>query len=112
MNHVIIIIFISAHFIWFVRLIHPSCICLLLGEKGLADRLRNVLESDFARITYTDAITLLHSEIAAGMSHFCIQLFIFIFIMDTSFIFKFHFLLLSFFLLRCIYITYIIIHFL
>lgn len=36
------------------------------GEKGLADRLRNVLENDFARITYTDAITLLHSEIAAG----------------------------------------------
>jgi len=36
------------------------------GEKGLRERLRNVAESDFARISYTDAVHLLHSEIAAG----------------------------------------------
>lgn len=36
------------------------------GEKGLRKRLLNVVESDFARITYTDAVTLLQKESAAG----------------------------------------------
>jgi asparaginyl-tRNA synthetase len=36
------------------------------GEKGLKDRLLNVLENDFARITYTDAVALLQSEIQKG----------------------------------------------
>jgi len=36
------------------------------GEKGLRARLRNVVESDFARISYTEAIALLQAEIAAG----------------------------------------------
>lgn len=36
------------------------------GEKGLRARLRNVLENDFARLTYTDAIELLQKHSAAG----------------------------------------------
>lgn len=35
------------------------------GEKGLKDRLRNVVNNDFAQITYTEAVQLLQSEIAA-----------------------------------------------
>jgi asparaginyl-tRNA synthetase len=35
------------------------------GEKGLRARLQNVVENDFARITYTEAVALLQSEIAA-----------------------------------------------
>ena len=37
-----------------------------IGEKGLRARLRNVVESDFARISYTEAIDLLQSEVASG----------------------------------------------
>lgn len=37
-----------------------------IGEKGLRARLRNVIESDFARISYTEAIELLQSDIASG----------------------------------------------
>jgi len=40
------------------------------GEKGLVARLRNVLENDFARITYTEAVALLQSEVAAGKVQF------------------------------------------
>lgn len=40
------------------------------GEKGLVARLRNVLGNDFARITYTDAVALLQSEVAAGKVQF------------------------------------------
>jgi asparaginyl-tRNA synthetase len=36
------------------------------GEKGLRDRLRNVVDNDFAQITYTAAIELLQRDIAAG----------------------------------------------
>jgi aspartyl/asparaginyl-tRNA synthetase len=36
------------------------------GEKGLRKRLQNVVESDFARISYTEAVQLLQSEIASG----------------------------------------------
>lgn len=36
-----------------------------MGEKGLKDRLQNVVDHEFARITYTDAIDLLQREIAA-----------------------------------------------
>jgi asparaginyl-tRNA synthetase len=35
------------------------------GEKGLKNRLQNVVDHDFAQITYTEAIQLLHAEIAA-----------------------------------------------
>ena len=34
------------------------------GEKGLRERLRNVVEHDFARVTYTEAVHILQSEIA------------------------------------------------
>jgi asparaginyl-tRNA synthetase len=34
------------------------------GEKGLRARLQNVVDNDFARITYTDAVELLQKEIA------------------------------------------------
>jgi asparaginyl-tRNA synthetase len=40
------------------------------GEKGLAARLRNVVESDFARITYTEAVRLLQEEVRAGKVKF------------------------------------------
>lgn len=33
---------------------------------GLAARLKNVVDSDFAQITYTEAVDILQSEIAAG----------------------------------------------
>ena len=36
------------------------------GEKGLRARLRNVADNDFAKISYTEAIDILHREIAAG----------------------------------------------
>eukprot|EP00640_Fibrocapsa_japonica_P000859 CAMPEP_0113952982 /NCGR_PEP_ID=MMETSP1339-20121228/90724_1 /TAXON_ID=94617 /ORGANISM="Fibrocapsa japonica" /LENGTH=691 /DNA_ID=CAMNT_0000961669 /DNA_START=229 /DNA_END=2306 /DNA_ORIENTATION=- /assembly_acc=CAM_ASM_000762 len=36
------------------------------GEKGLRDRLKNVLDNDFVRITYTQAIDLLQQEVKAG----------------------------------------------
>lgn len=35
------------------------------GEKGLRQRLKNVVDNDFAQITYSEAIVLLQSEIAA-----------------------------------------------
>ena len=35
-------------------------------SSDYSDRLRNVVESDFAQITYSEAIDILHSEIAAG----------------------------------------------
>lgn len=40
------------------------------GEKGLRARLRNVIENDFARISYTEAIELLQSHIASGQVTF------------------------------------------
>lgn len=40
------------------------------GEKGLAARLRNVVESDFARITYTEAVRLLQEEVRSGKVKF------------------------------------------
>mmetsp|Transcript_6829 Transcript_6829/g.12048 ORF Transcript_6829/g.12048 Transcript_6829/m.12048 type:complete len:468 (+) Transcript_6829:216-1619(+) len=40
------------------------------GEKGLRRRLTHVLESDFVRITYTEAIELLQKEVAAGKAKF------------------------------------------
>ena len=36
------------------------------GEKGLRARLQNVIQNDFAKISYTDAITLLETAIASG----------------------------------------------
>ena len=36
------------------------------GEKGLRSRLCNVVENEFARITYTEAVELLQKEIALG----------------------------------------------
>lgn len=36
------------------------------GEKGLRARLQNVVENDFAKISYTEAIQLLQSDIASG----------------------------------------------
>lgn len=36
------------------------------GEKGLRARLQNVIESDFARISYTEAIQLLQDHIGSG----------------------------------------------
>lgn len=35
------------------------------GEKGLRQRLQNVIEHDFAQITYTDAIKLLQADVSA-----------------------------------------------
>ncbi len=35
-----------------------------LGEKGLRARLQNVVDNDFARITYTEAVALLQQQIA------------------------------------------------
>ena len=35
------------------------------GEKGLQQRLKNVVDNDFARITYTDAIKLLQADVSA-----------------------------------------------
>jgi asparaginyl-tRNA synthetase len=35
-----------------------------MGEKGLQERLRNVADNEFARITYTEAIALLQAHIA------------------------------------------------
>jgi len=40
------------------------------GEKGLRARLQNVVDSDFAQITYTDAVALLQKEIAEGRATF------------------------------------------
>ena len=37
-----------------------------LGEKGLRARLLNVVESNFARVTYTEGIEILQKEIATG----------------------------------------------
>lgn len=36
------------------------------GEKGLRERLMNVLQNPFKRITYTEAVELLQQEVAAG----------------------------------------------
>ena len=36
------------------------------GEKGLKARLQNVVDHEFARITYTEAVELLQSELKAG----------------------------------------------
>lgn len=36
------------------------------GEKGLRARLQNVVDNDFARISYTEAVQLLQSDIASG----------------------------------------------
>jgi asparaginyl-tRNA synthetase len=41
-----------------------------MGEKGLRARLTNVVESDFAQITYTEAIDLLQREIKEGRAQF------------------------------------------
>jgi hypothetical protein len=40
------------------------------GEADLRTRLRNVLENDFVRITYTQAVELLEQHIAAGTVKF------------------------------------------
>jgi asparaginyl-tRNA synthetase len=40
------------------------------GEADLRNRLRNVLENDFVRITYTQAVELLEQHIAAGTVKF------------------------------------------
>lgn len=40
------------------------------GEKGLTARLQNVVDNDFARITYTEAIDLLQAKIAEGVVKF------------------------------------------
>ena len=40
------------------------------GEKGLKKRLQNVLNNDFAQITYTAAIELLQRDIASGKKTF------------------------------------------
>ena len=37
-----------------------------LGEKGLRERLRNVVDSEFAQITYTEAVELLQRELKDG----------------------------------------------
>lgn len=42
------------------------------GEKGLQERLRNVLDNNFARITYTEAIDLLQREISLGNVQFSV----------------------------------------
>jgi asparaginyl-tRNA synthetase len=34
------------------------------GEKGLSDRLKNVVESDFAQITYTEGVEILQRDVA------------------------------------------------
>ena len=36
------------------------------GEKGLYERLKNVVDNDFMRITYTEAVELLQSHVAKG----------------------------------------------
>ena len=41
-----------------------------MGEKGLRERLMNVLENDFAQITYTDAVQLLQTHISEGKVEF------------------------------------------
>jgi len=38
-----------------------------MGEKGLKDRLLNVIHNEFAQITYTDAVALLQKEIKVMM---------------------------------------------
>lgn len=40
------------------------------GEKGLRERLQNVADNEFARITYTEAVALLQEHIAAGKVEF------------------------------------------
>lgn len=42
------------------------------GEKGLQERLRNVAENDFARITYTEAVALLQDAIAKKEAQFLV----------------------------------------
>lgn len=42
------------------------------GEKGLTDRLKNVVENDFARITYTEAVALLQKEVKEGKVQFTV----------------------------------------
>lgn len=42
----------------------------LHGEKGLRARLTNVVENDFARITYTEAVALIQTEAAEGRAQF------------------------------------------
>lgn len=42
------------------------------GEKGLQDRLRNVAENEFARITYTEAVALLQEAIAKKEAQFLV----------------------------------------
>ena len=38
----------------------------IIGERGLSNRLRNVVENDFARITYTEAVSLLQQHVEEG----------------------------------------------
>jgi asparaginyl-tRNA synthetase len=40
------------------------------GEKGLRERLLNVVNSDFAQITYTEAVALLQQHVADGKVEF------------------------------------------
>lgn len=43
-----------------------------MGEKGLKDRLLAVVNSDFARITYTEAVALLQKEVQEGKVKFIV----------------------------------------
>eukprot|EP00388_Colpodella_angusta_P032096 GDKK01025455.1.p1 GENE.GDKK01025455.1~~GDKK01025455.1.p1 ORF type:complete len:270 (+),score=46.94 GDKK01025455.1:1-810(+) len=43
-----------------------------MGEKGLKDRLLNVVDSDFAQITYTEAVELLQTHIREGKVEFLV----------------------------------------
>jgi asparaginyl-tRNA synthetase len=40
------------------------------GEKGLQERLKNVAESEFAKITYTEAVELLQNAVKDGSAKF------------------------------------------
>ena len=43
-----------------------------MGEKGLRERLLNVVQNDFAQITYTEAVDLLQNEIKEGKVTFTV----------------------------------------
>lgn len=43
-----------------------------LGEKGLRERLLNVINNDFAQITYTEAVELLQTHIREGKVEFLV----------------------------------------
>ena len=45
------------------------------GEKGLVERLRNVVNNAFARITYTDAVKMLQDHVRAKKIKFKVRKF-------------------------------------